>query len=216
MALKPKHIPHAFRQDPDALPRKPNLQKLCLMPKAFLSPSLSSVWESNRGDDVDELAWRDRGRRAQTDQTMPTAWLSITVSIALVVVLLLLLLALVLVVVHHLSVPSVFFCAATDVEIGIQCGQLFRVLMWKRCRRVQESSRGQGPLPQVHISSGTDTDAQRNRERSVLCNCRSLLLLSSRETLSPFFFFFFFFFEHLRCREIFSVSVCYFGGFFLL
>jgi hypothetical protein len=104
------------------------------------------------------------------------------------------------------------------LEIGIQCGQLFRVLMWKRSRRVQESSRGQGPLPQVHISSGTDTDAQRDRERSVLCNCRSLLLLSSRETLTPFFFFFFFFFffEHLRCREIFSVSVCYFGVLFLL
>jgi hypothetical protein len=82
--------------------------------------------------------------------------------------------------------------------------------MWKRCRRVQESSRGQGPLPQVHISSGTDRDAQRDRERSVLCNCRSLVLLSSRETLSPFFFFF----EHLRCREIFSVSVCYFGVLF--
>jgi hypothetical protein len=104
------------------------------------------------------------------------------------------------------------------VEIGIQCGHLFRVLMWKRCRRVQESSRGQGPLPQVHISSGTDTDAQRDTERSVRCNCRSVLLLSSRETLSPFFFFFFFFFffEHLRCREIFSVSVCYFCVFVLL
>jgi hypothetical protein len=166
MALKPKHIPHAFRQDPDALPRKPNLQKLCLLPKAFLSPSFSSVWENNRGDDVDELAWRDHGRRAQTDQTMPTAWLSITVSIAVVVALLLL--ALVLVVVHHLSVPLFFSVlqrmwkleSSVGTCLGFWCGSV--VAGYKRAAEGRVRFR-------KFISAQVQTQAHRETERDLCC-----------------------------------------------